>query len=195
MKKNLIADFVQERRRAAGLTQIEMAAKAGVGLRFIRNLEQGKTTLRTDTVNKALFLFGKCLGVTDLIKEEAKTPLIRVMEFLDRKIQEARLIKADITPNNLRSQLELFKEWKEKVARAIDIMFAPRGEISERTKFYRYHPLHAPAFYVERMGANPNDGLGNAIDIHIKLLENLKKSKKSAHLKPGFDPDHLAEYD
>lgn len=69
MKKNPIADFVQERRRAAGLTQVELAAKAGVGLRFIRDLEQGKASLRTNTVNKVLFLFGKRLGPADLSRD------------------------------------------------------------------------------------------------------------------------------
>lgn len=63
------ADFVKEKRKAAGLTQAEMAAKAGVGLRFIRDLEQGKPSLRTDTVNKVLSLFGKCLGAVDLPRE------------------------------------------------------------------------------------------------------------------------------
>ena len=174
---------------------MELAAKAGVGLRFIRDLEQGKTSLRTDTVNKVLFLFGKCLGATDLVKEESKTPLTRVMEFFDKKIAEAKQIKSVITPNNLRAEFELFKEWKEKVASAIDIMFTQKGAIIERSKFYNYHPLHALNFYVESMGANPNGGLANVIDIHIKLLEDLKKSKKSADLKPGFNPDHLAEYE
>lgn len=69
MKKNPIADFVKEKRRGAGLTQIELAAKAGVGLRFIRDLEQGKPSLRTDTVNKVLFLFGKRLGAIDLARD------------------------------------------------------------------------------------------------------------------------------
>ncbi len=69
MKKNTISAFVKEHRRAAGLTQAELAAKAGVGLRFIRDLEQGKTSLRTDTVNKALFLFGKRLGPVDLSRD------------------------------------------------------------------------------------------------------------------------------
>jgi len=69
MKENAISDFVKERRRAARLTQTELAAKAGVGLRFIRDLEQGKTSLRTDTVNKVLFLFGKRLGPTDLARD------------------------------------------------------------------------------------------------------------------------------
>jgi y4mF family transcriptional regulator len=40
------------------LTQPELAEKAGVGLRFIRELEQGKETLRLDKVNQVLQLFG-----------------------------------------------------------------------------------------------------------------------------------------
>ncbi len=69
MKKNIISDFVKERRRAARLTQVELAAKAGVGLRFIRDLEQGKNSLRADTVNKVLFLFGKRLGPVDMDRD------------------------------------------------------------------------------------------------------------------------------
>jgi len=48
---------------------VELAAKAGVGLRFVRELEQGKSSLRTDTVNKVLVLFGQCLGPVDLPRE------------------------------------------------------------------------------------------------------------------------------
>ena len=68
MKKiqNNISRFVRKERKLAKLTQIELAFKAGVGLRFIRDLEQGKTSLRTDTVNKVLKLFGKTLGPVDL---------------------------------------------------------------------------------------------------------------------------------
>jgi y4mF family transcriptional regulator len=71
MEKNPIADLVKEKRKSAGLTQPQLAAKAGVGLRFIRDLEQGKASLRTDTINKVLFLFGKCLGPVDLPRNEA----------------------------------------------------------------------------------------------------------------------------
>ena len=70
MKKNSIAVLVKEKRKAAGLTQVQLATKAGVGLRFIRDLEQGKVSLRTDTTNKVLFLFGKCLGPVDLLRDE-----------------------------------------------------------------------------------------------------------------------------
>jgi y4mF family transcriptional regulator len=58
----MISEFIKARRRKAGLNQMELAAKAGVGLRFIRDLEQGKSTLRMDKVNQVLALFGHELG-------------------------------------------------------------------------------------------------------------------------------------
>lgn len=61
-----IREFVKNKRKERGLTQEDLAARAGVGLRFIRDLEQGKETLRTDTLNKVLKLFGKTLGPVDL---------------------------------------------------------------------------------------------------------------------------------
>ncbi|MCL5985452.1 MAG: helix-turn-helix transcriptional regulator [Actinobacteria bacterium] len=65
-EKNIISDFIKNERKAIGLTQKELALKAGVGLRFIRDVEQGKTSLRTDTLNKVLKLFGKVLGPVDM---------------------------------------------------------------------------------------------------------------------------------
>jgi len=55
-------EFVKQKRNAAKLTQPELAEKAGVGLRFVRELEQGKVTLRMDKVNQVLKLFGSELG-------------------------------------------------------------------------------------------------------------------------------------
>jgi y4mF family transcriptional regulator len=57
-----LSQFVKERRSLAGLTQPELAEKAGVGLRFLRELEQGKETLRLDKVNQVLRLFGYQMG-------------------------------------------------------------------------------------------------------------------------------------
>ena len=54
--------FIKQQRRLAGLTQIQLAEKAGVGLRFIREMERGKETLRLDTVNQVLSLFGYEVG-------------------------------------------------------------------------------------------------------------------------------------
>ena len=45
-------------RKAAGLTQREIAERAGVGLRFVRDLEQGKATVRLDRVKRLLDLLG-----------------------------------------------------------------------------------------------------------------------------------------
>ena len=56
---NEIARYVKEERRKAGLTQEEFAIRSGLGLRFIRELEQGKETVRLDKVNQALAMFGK----------------------------------------------------------------------------------------------------------------------------------------
>ena len=60
-----LKDFVKAQRKIHGLTQMELSRKAGVGLRFVRDLEQGKTTLRMDKVNQVLQLFGKILGPVD----------------------------------------------------------------------------------------------------------------------------------
>ena len=54
-----ISGFVKERRERANLTQAQLALRAGVGLRFIRDLEQGKERLRMDKVNQVLALFGQ----------------------------------------------------------------------------------------------------------------------------------------
>jgi y4mF family transcriptional regulator len=60
-----LKDFVKKQRKIHGLTQMKLAQKAGVGLRFIRELEQDKATLRIDKVNQVLQLFGKTLGPVD----------------------------------------------------------------------------------------------------------------------------------
>ena len=61
-----VREFVRKQRKDLGITQSDLAKRAGVGLRFVRKLEQGKESLRTDTVNQVLKLFGKTLGPTDL---------------------------------------------------------------------------------------------------------------------------------
>jgi len=63
-------EFVKEKRRAVKLTQPELAAKAGVGLRFVRDMEQGKETLRLDKVNQVLKLFGYKVGPVEIKKDE-----------------------------------------------------------------------------------------------------------------------------
>ncbi|MDR0767821.1 MAG: type II toxin-antitoxin system Y4mF family antitoxin [Methanosarcinales archaeon] len=64
-----LSEYIKIERKKANLTQVELSKKAGVGLRFIRDLEQEKETLRMDKVNQVLFLFGSELGVVPLNEE------------------------------------------------------------------------------------------------------------------------------
>jgi len=57
-ERSALSAFLKEKRKITKLTQEELALKAGVGLRFIRDMEQGKTSLRLDKVNQVLRLFG-----------------------------------------------------------------------------------------------------------------------------------------
>ena len=57
-----LSSFVKERRKQLNLTQTDLAEKSGVGLRFVRELEQGKQTLRMDKINQVLALFGHEVG-------------------------------------------------------------------------------------------------------------------------------------
>lgn len=65
-----INQFVKQKRKALGLTQVELSLKAGVGLRFIRELERGKPSLQMNKVNQVLKLFGYELGAVQLDREK-----------------------------------------------------------------------------------------------------------------------------
>ncbi len=67
-----LATFLKDKRKRSNLTQSELAEKAGVGLRFIREMEQGKESLRIDKVNQVLKLFGYELSPV-VINREALT--------------------------------------------------------------------------------------------------------------------------
>ena len=57
-------------RKQYNLTQVELSEKSGVGLRLVRELEQGKQTLRLDKVNQILNLFGSEIGVVPMTKTD-----------------------------------------------------------------------------------------------------------------------------
>ena len=70
--QNTFRQFVKQRRKQAGLTQEELAYKAGVGLRFVRDLEQGKSALRLDKVNQVLTLFNHQAGPIPVDRSDAE---------------------------------------------------------------------------------------------------------------------------
>lgn len=65
-----LSEYVKSMRKRYNLTQVDLSEKSGVGLRFVRELEQGKQTLRMDKVNQVLNLFDAEVGVVAIIKSE-----------------------------------------------------------------------------------------------------------------------------
>jgi y4mF family transcriptional regulator len=68
-RHNAISEFVRSRRKVNGMTQLELSDLTGVGLRFVRDLEQGKPNLMTDKVNQVLLFFGYTLAPTAISDE------------------------------------------------------------------------------------------------------------------------------
>ena len=66
MEKNQLSITLKQLRKEYHLTQEDMAFKAGVGLRFVR---EGKATLRMDKVNQVLELFNLQLGPVPIPKD------------------------------------------------------------------------------------------------------------------------------
>jgi y4mF family transcriptional regulator len=64
------AKFFKEMRKKNSLTQQQLAQKAGVGLRFVRDVEQGKKTIRLDSLNAVLSLFGYRAGPVHQEKQD-----------------------------------------------------------------------------------------------------------------------------
>ena len=65
---------IKNLRKKLHLTQVDFAKRAGVGLRFLRKLEEGKPTVRLDKVNQVLDFLGFHLEIerNDKTKSESK---------------------------------------------------------------------------------------------------------------------------
>jgi y4mF family transcriptional regulator len=68
MEQTILSKYVKAMRKQYNLTQVELSEKSGVGLRLVRELEQGKETLRLDKVNQILNLFGSEVGIVPMTK-------------------------------------------------------------------------------------------------------------------------------
>jgi y4mF family transcriptional regulator len=64
-REHSIGSLVRQRRISGSLTQQQLGELAGVGKRFVVDLEGGKATARLDRVNLVLAVFGKRVGVED----------------------------------------------------------------------------------------------------------------------------------
>ena len=69
MEQTTLSKYVKAMRKKYNLTQVELSEKSGVGLRLVRELEQGKQTLRLDKVNQILNLFGCEVGVVPMTEK------------------------------------------------------------------------------------------------------------------------------
>lgn len=72
-RNNAVSDFVRSRRKESKMTQLELSDLTGVGLRFVRDLEQGKPNLMTDKVNQVLLFFGHKLTPTPISDETRRS--------------------------------------------------------------------------------------------------------------------------
>ena len=72
MEQTALSKYVKAMRKQYSLTQVELSEKSGVGLRLVRDLEQGKQTLRLDKVNQILNLFGSEVGVVPMTKSDER---------------------------------------------------------------------------------------------------------------------------
>lgn len=70
MEQTTLSKYVKTMRKQYNLTQMELSEKSGVGLRFVRELEQGKQTLRLNKVNQILNLFGHEVGAVPMNKTD-----------------------------------------------------------------------------------------------------------------------------
>ncbi|MBO7367504.1 MAG: helix-turn-helix transcriptional regulator [Paludibacteraceae bacterium] len=61
-----LGKYIKEKRKLFKLTQVELAERSGVGLRFVRELERGKATVQLNKVNQVLELFGESLYPTKI---------------------------------------------------------------------------------------------------------------------------------
>ena len=70
MEQTTLSRYGKMMRKQYNLTQMDLSEKSGVGLRFLRELEQGKQTLRLDKVNQILNLFGAEVGAVHMTKSD-----------------------------------------------------------------------------------------------------------------------------
>ena len=107
MEQTTLSKYVKAMRKQYNLTQVELSEKSGVGLRLVRELEQGKQTLRLDKVNQILNLFGSEVGVVPMTKtDERWNGLLYFCVALTLNGKKRKIKKADFVTSMQASGLE-----------------------------------------------------------------------------------------
>ena len=143
MEQTTLSKYVKAMRKQYNLTQVELSEKSGVGLRLVRELEQGKQTLRLDKVNQILNLFGSEVGVVPMTKtDERWNRLLYFCVALTLNGKKRKIKKADFVTSMQASGLEekvinnifaKFVKAKEKWFEFVDLSFLP-DEMKETFK-------------------------------------------------------------
>lgn len=89
-----ISDFIKAKRAELALTQPQMALQAGVGLRFLRELERGKPSVQLDKVNQVLKIFGVEVGVVAVAGSAQESQLLNVVESASAQNEPASKAKS-----------------------------------------------------------------------------------------------------
>lgn len=103
-----LSRYVKAMRKEFGLTQVDLSQKSGVGLRFVRELEQGKETLRLDKVNQVLALFGSEMQPGKKIKSWKRQKYIANVfsKFSKTMPKWSELIKQSYLPEDKQMELQ-----------------------------------------------------------------------------------------
>ncbi|MDE6538129.1 MAG: helix-turn-helix transcriptional regulator [Muribaculaceae bacterium] len=79
-----LAKYIKAKRKEFGISQVELSQKSGVGLRFIREMEQGKETMRMDKVNQVLALFGDELAPRKIESSMTQQKKLQLQSLLSK---------------------------------------------------------------------------------------------------------------
>ena len=139
MEQTTLSKYVKAMRKQYNLTQVELSEKSGVGLRLVRELEQGKQTLRLDKVNQRLNLFDSEVGVVSITKSDMLSTALVMPEDTEELAltlngKKRKIKKTDFVTSMQASGLEdkviekifnKFAKAKEKWFELIDLSFLP----------------------------------------------------------------------
>lgn len=110
-----LSSYIKYSRKKLKLTQEDLANKAGVGIRFIRELEHGKQTLRLDKVNVVLSLFGSVLFPSKIAIDPFEIALNFTNNATNRLSKAVKIILKNKTVKNGYILKEIFDSSENKI--------------------------------------------------------------------------------